>query len=256
MATQHRTDRLAKGMPVLLTRPAAQCTRFGALLQTRFPGRLRLVTSPLIAPTWVYNAVPARPWRAILLTSETGAEAAGLRRLRDRLPPVAVCVGHRTAEVATAAGFQALVAGGDAASLVGLVQERGMPGPLLHLCGRDTRGDIAATLTAAGIETTAVTVYDQQPQPLNAAGLALLCDMGPVILPIFSPRTATLLVAEVQRATLRAPLLLAALSPAVAEALSPLPRRAMQVAIRPDAEAMAETIGRMLDAPAGDSRLP
>jgi uroporphyrinogen-III synthase len=242
MATQSR----APDPPtVLLTRPAAQSARFAAMLEAAFPGQLRCISSPLMAAEWVPNTVPRRDWTALLLTSETGAEAALMRREADRLPDLAFCVGKRTAEVA-AAGFTTKVADGDATALLSLVQGAGLGGPMLHLRGHDARGDLAARLTAAGIEAAEVVVYDQRARPLGAEAQTALQGEAPVIVPLFSPRTGQLFVAEAQRIGVLAPLHLAALSPAVAEALAPLPKASLTVADRPDAPAMIAAIRLLL----------
>jgi len=245
MAIQSRVPDPVPSATVLLTRPAAQSARFAAALEAGFSGRLLYLTSPLLVPEWVADTVPRRDWKAILLTSETGAEAAILRRVADRLPDLALCVGQRTAEVA-AAGFRVQVAGGDAAALLALARGAGLPGPMLHLRGRDARGDLAARLTAVGIETAEIIVYDQRAQPLGPAAMVALQSAATVIVPLFSPRTAALFVAEVLRIGTRAPLHLAALSPAVADALAPLSSAKVEIAERPDAPAMIEAIGLLL----------
>lgn len=242
MAIQSRAPDLPT---VLLTRPAVQSARFSALLETEFPGQLLCLASPLMAPDWVPDALPRQDWTAILLTSETGAEAALRRRAVEHLPELAFCVGKRTAEVAAAA-FTTEVAEGDAEALLALVLRSGLGGPMLHLRGRDARGDLAARLTAAGVETAEVVVYDQRAQSLNLAATDHLLGKAPVIVPLFSPRSATLFRAEAGRVAAIAPLHLAALSPAVAEVLAPLPRAALAVATHPDARSMVTTIRLLL----------
>ena len=138
----------SRAIPVLLTRPEAAGDRFAAELADTFGDRVRIVASPLIAPRYLSPALPQGA-AGLVLTSETGVEAA--RRLRAAgaaLPARAFCVGHRTASAAAAAGFDALSAGGDADALVAMILATGKAGPLLHLHGRDTRGNVAARLTA------------------------------------------------------------------------------------------------------------
>jgi hypothetical protein len=90
-------------------------------------------------------------------------------------------------------------------------------------------------------------IYDQKPCPLTAAGLRALTE-GAVV-PLFSPRTATLLMRQVpngawERAT---PL---ALSPAVAAAL-PVPAR---IASTPDAPAIWRLLLETLELSAVEGR--
>ncbi|MES2665561.1 MAG: uroporphyrinogen-III synthase [Pseudomonadota bacterium] len=240
MARQSRAH--PEPLPVLLTRPAAQAARFAAQLADRFGARLVPVLSPLIVPRFLTPDVPAMPWAAVVLTSQTGAEAAGHLRQNVPLPDLAYCVGSRTAQAATEAGFRAISADGDADALIALILGAGEAGPLLHLHGAQTRGDVAARLSAGGVECHAAVVYVQHPQPLAPQALAVLQGAVPVVVPLFSPRTAQLFAAAAQDAT--APLWIAALGPAVAGACPP--NALICTADRPDAGAMLMAIDRLL----------
>ena len=231
----------SRALPVILTRPAAQGDRFAADLRARFGHQVAPILSPLLAPVFLPVELPAGPFRAILLTSETGAQAAA--RLSG-LPRLAWCVGDRTAAAARALGFDARSAAGDADALVAAVLASGDAGPFLHLRGRDSRGDVAARLTAAGMPTRDLVVYVQEPQPLNDQALAYLAGAEPVIVPLFSPRTAQLFAATAPKA----PLYIAALSPTVAQALGQLPRQMLSVADRPDAAALLQALVPLIKA--------
>lgn len=230
----------SRALPVLLTRPEAAGDRFAAELEARFGLRVAIVASPLLEPRFLAPALPDAA--ALVLTSQTGVQAAA--RLGAGLPKRAYCVGRRTADAARAAGFDALSADGDADALVALILSAGDRGPFLHLHGRDTRGDVAARLAAAGLPATGAVVYAQEPRPLSPQARALLEGAGPVLVPLFSPRTAQLFAATAPHA---AALWIAALSPAVAAALGGLPVARSVVAAHPDAaqliEAMAPLIG-------------
>lgn len=231
----------------LLTRPAAQGDRFAQALTKRF-GPLDIISSPLIAPEFLSARVPERDWSGLIFTSETGVE--GYRRLvaQPSLSAVgrAFCVGDRTAAAATAAGLQAVSAGGDAAALCDLVRSCHMRGPLLHLRGEDTRGDLSADLNSAGIETESVVVYRQSPLRLSEAATRLLQGNDPVVAPLFSPRTAALFVAECLRIGVKARLGVVAISANAARELQPLPGVDPVVAKRPDADAMLEAVAKVL----------
>jgi len=225
---------------VLLTRPAAASARFATAVRGRFGARVRVVISALMAPQFLHPVLPVGPFDALILTSETGAEAA--RRISAEggvLPRQAFCVGDRTAEAALAAGFVPVSAGGDALALQALIGRAGVTGRLLHLRGADSRGDVAESLTAAGAEALSAVVYAQQPQPLSPEAALVLGGAGPVILPLFSPRSAVLFA----RATRPAALLwVAALSPAVADAATALVPARLIVAEQPDAAHLLETL--------------
>ncbi|MGQ0564488.1 MAG: uroporphyrinogen-III synthase [Gemmobacter sp.] len=234
MASQSRATR------ILLTRPADQGARFAADLTTRFGDRVTIAESPLIAPRLLSPTLPVGPFDAVLFTSETAVSAA---TALPGLPPLAFAVGDRTAAAARAAGFTAISGRGDASYLVELVI-RARPGRVLHLHGQETRGDVVGALRQAGVKAEGAVVYVQDPQPLTAEAQHWLDDDLPVIVPLFSPRTAALFAAT--RA--RAPLWLASLSPAVdAAATCPAARRV--TAATPDAAAMLRAVGSLLGPP-------
>ena len=217
---------------LLLTRPEAAARRFVA--------QLGLGVEVLIAPLLRIDQLDVDPAVAglagIILTSENGAVAAG--RLPG-LPQRAWCVGDRTAEAAGEAGFDPISARGDADALVALILSGGETGPLLHIRGEHARGDVAGRLNAAGVMTRDVVAYRQTSQPLSPGALAVLAGNRPVILPLFSPRTVTIL-AEHGRFT--APVYLVAISQAVADVAARLHPRSLLQADGPDATAMAGAV--------------
>jgi uroporphyrinogen-III synthase len=201
----------------------------------------------VISPLQKVQPVPAdRPegdFAAVLFTSENAVLA--VRALGWPLPAVALCVGDRTAEAARIAGFQAESAGGDALALADLIRAKGMSGPFLHPHGREVRQDFATL----GLNVRGVVVYETCPCPLNVQALAVLQGSVPVIAPVFSPRSAELLIEA--RGNLPAPLWFAALSPAVAQAL---PLRAvdrMAISDRPEAGAMLDAMEQLLSGGVG-----
>lgn len=238
-AQSRRPDR----PPILVTRPEPQATRFGrALRGADWTGRVFI--SPLMAPVFAEILLPPRPFAAIVLTSETGALAAA--RLPG-LPRLAWCVGDRTAQVARAKGFATRSAKGDAAALAALILAEGATGPLLYLHAREARGDLADTLNSAGLETISQLAYAQDPRPLTPAARRLIARPGPVVLPILSPRTATLLVAAWQAAGAWATPHVVALSPAVAKAARPLNPATLDIADRPDGDSLLATLRRRME---------
>ena len=220
---------------VIVTRPAPGDARFAALL----PG-LRVICAPILAPHFLPVTLP-KGLAGLILTSAHAVTA--LRPHAATLPPRAWCVGAATAAAAAGLGLhtQHPMGRGDAESLLALILEARPAGPLLHACGAETRGNLAARLTEAGIATQALPVYDQVPQALSAPAIAALQGTDPVILPVFSPRSARLLTAELASIGPRAPIWLVAISDAAA---APLAGHAAQLvtAHNPDAAAMGDAV--------------
>ena len=223
---------------VLLTRPAAQSARFAESLRARL-AEVRIVTSPLISPVFMEPVLPDGRFVGVILTSETGAEAAG--RMKAKLPDMAFCVGDRTALVAEQAGFATLNAKGDAKALLDLILSH-PKSPLLYLRGREVSTDLSGPLAQRGVAVQDVVVYAQQEQPLTAEAEALLLGTRPILAPVFSPRSAQILTAECRRIGANAPVFVIAMSDAVAEAAVGIAAARPRVALHPDGKSMLEAV--------------
>lgn len=237
----------SRALPVLVTRPEPQATRFAARISEAFGARVRPVLTPVLAPVFLAPVLPEGHFGAVILTSETAVVAAQrLKAQGARLPTTAFCVGDRTAQCAVSAGFAATSAGADAQALAGLVVARREEGPFLHLRGRDTRGGLMAALQAAGVTARDCVVYAQDPVPLSADALQALATPGPVLVPLFSPRTAVLFFAALESVPLAAELTVVAMSPAVARACPPGLCHRILTARQPDAEGMMAVLARVV----------
>lgn len=213
---------------LLLTRPRAASE---ALAQ-----RLDLPVDVVISPILEIEgrALDAHVTAKTLIFSSAQGVAEAAHQGIDRTLPV-FTVGETTAAAARTAGWQAQSAGRTADELVDHLTQNPPPTPLLHLHGVHTRGEIARRLTAAGLPTEARVIYDQTPRPLNFEAIRVLNAAQPVILPVFSPRTAVLLSEAVKPL---APLHVIALSSAVAEEFHVSDIRALHVCDAPTREAM------------------
>jgi uroporphyrinogen-III synthase len=226
---------------LLLTRPSAPSLRFAAAARERLGAGLAVTIAPLQRIVPVGALPPMAGIAGLILSSESGAEAyaalggpAGLR---------AWCVGDRTTRAALAAGLMAEMAGADAEGLVARLATARPEGLLLHLHGRHTAGRIAERLLTLGLQVRGAVLYDQQALPLSPEGQAVLAAPGPLLVPVFSRRSADLLVPWLREA--RAALRLAAISPAVAEALDAPPGAVTEIAARPDGAAMMDALYRL-----------
>lgn len=224
-------------IPVLITRPEPQASRFSTALQNRYGDLVQPVLTPLLRPVFMNPVLPDGSFGSVLFTSETAVRAAVA--IADMgLPKRAYCVGDRTTQVATDLGFQAHSAAGDAESLFKLLLERPEHAPFLHLRGREVRGDLSDRLVAAGVPAASVVVYAQETLPLSGEAVAALQGNGPVVLPLFSPRSAEqfhhALQVMPQSANLFTGLKIAALSPAVAAVLPEIPPQNIAIALAPN----------------------
>ncbi|MFN3661434.1 uroporphyrinogen-III synthase [Yoonia sp.] len=220
--------------PVLiLTRPAPQAEAFAAEIAARWAGAVRIILSPLLRIIPEPVLADLAGVRGVIFTSGHGVAASGTTNLPRGLP--AWCVGEKTAQLALEAGFDAIAGPGDATRLAEKIISRRPEGPLAHLRGYHTRGGIAEKLTAAAIPCVDVVAYDQVAQALSAEAFDALQGNAPVILPLFSPRTATILG---EQGPFSAPVHLIVISTAVQGAAAAIGVKSLSVAAMPDADAM------------------
>lgn len=248
-----------RNRPILMmTRPLSAAQRFLAALERTLERALEQQIDTVIAPLIGIEPVAVTPRVAhlagVVFTSENGVAQAGPMGVPGGLP--AFCVGDRTAEAARGAGYDAVSADGDAEALIALILSSGTRGPLLHLRGAHARGNVAARLIAAGISCEAVVAYRQIALPLTDDALAALRGDRPVVLPLFSPRTVSIMA---QNGPFVAPLHVVAISAAAArQAVAMSPHNIVRAA-RPTGAAMlsatAETVMALInDAPALEGR--
>ncbi len=169
------------------------------------------------------------------------------------LPPLLV-VGAATARPLRRAGLVRVEAApcGDAADLLRLVRARLDPrrGPLAYLSGEAVACDLAAALAPAGFALERTVVYAARPATrLTSRARDAIAGGAVQVAPVLSARTATALGGLLAREGLEGAcrgMVGVALSPRVAEAMRPLPWRALAVAGRPDLDAVLDALYRSL----------
>lgn len=214
--------------PILvLTRPEAQSRALAA----EIGDAAEVIVAPIMEIVCAGAFPDPAPFAGVILTSANavrcGPVLTGLR---------AHCVGARTAAAARAAGAEVATVARDADDLIDLIKG---PGPFLHLRGEHARGDVARRLTEAGVRTEDTVVYAQKALPLTEAARRVIEGDAPVVLPLFSPRSARLVGATVRPGPrLRA----IALSPAVARAWTEATGHTAETCATPTGDAMRAQI--------------
>lgn len=231
------TDPTSQGtVGLLMTRPLPSAQRFVADLPVQVRATVDVIYAPLMEIVGLPDEIASEEIKALIFTSANGVEAA-IGRVPTDL--TAYCVGERTTQKAAQAGWDAKCTGKTADELVEALIETPSSVPVLHLHGRNTRGDVAARLTAAGVQCRGQAIYDQRLLPLGTDALRAITSHRAVIVPLFSPRTAQHFADICPDAS---NLHLIALSQAVAEPLKALNCRHLQVCSSPDATAMASMV--------------
>jgi uroporphyrinogen-III synthase len=228
---------------ILLTRPEPSSRRMAAILTARFGDRVDLCLSPLMNIVLDARLPDLDGIRTLIFTSANGVSAYLAAQGPKTLP--CYTVGDATAHAAQEAGLRATSAGGDAEALIARIIADAAPGPMLHLRGVHARGDIAERLSALGCPVSQAVVYQQLAQPLTDQAASVLQGDRPVILPLFSPRSATLLA----NATITAPVYVVAMSRNIADCVR-FPVEHSVIAPHPDFENVTEAIdGLLVSAP-------
>lgn len=229
---------------LLLTRPRAASARFAALFGARFGPDWPVVIAPLMQTEWLTlePAGPAPDGCDLIFTSET-AVAAWCRLTTDR-GARAWCVGPRTADAARQAGFAVAEGPGTAEGLARTIAAARPANRLLWPSGRAIAADMTSLLQDHGLIAERLVVYDQTTLPLGEEAGGLLAGRSPVLLPLFSPRSAELAAGAMARRN--APIWLAAISPAAAAAALPLAADRQAVAAHPDADGMMGALAALI----------
>ena len=213
----------------LLTRPEAQSRAFAAGL----PGIEVLIAPILRIVPRDFDPAPIARAPGLIFTSVNAVPFAGPGAGRR-----ALCVGPQTGAAARAAGFAVTEGPGDAEGMLPLLAGRE---DWLHLHGRHR----ARELPVPGLA-----VYDQVPQPLGEDARAVLAGTRPLILPLFSPRSAELLseaMGAAAAAPIAAPIATVAISPR-ADAAFRGPAALRRIAATPDRAGMRQAILSLADA--------
>jgi uroporphyrinogen-III synthase len=204
------------------------------------------VIEPLFAIEPIEAALP--DFDALAFTSANGVRA--FVKLNSRRDAPVFCVGGRTAEAASDAGFSnVLSADGDVGGLVQLIAAKLDQGAgLLHTGNEENRGDLSDQLGDRGRKAEFVATFRAapvgSPGPALAAHLAGKPNFEAVL--VHSPRAGVILAGFVQTSPERKRLNVAAISPAAASPLKSLADR-IEVAAAPNEEALLNALGRLAD---------
>ncbi|NKB29317.1 MAG: uroporphyrinogen-III synthase [Rhodobacteraceae bacterium] len=235
-------DQTAVPMPatLLITRPRGRAERFARDCRRLIGHEIPFLIAPVVRTIAQPVAADLTAYRGLIVTSEAGLNAIDWPAAAPR--PVVYAVGSHTAKLARAAEFDAIDGGGDADALVATIIAASPKGPLLHLHGSETRGDIRARLTDAGLHVEACVAYRQQDVELDGATIALLRGSAPVVLPVFSVRSALRLLKYQPAPTHH----IVAISDAVARAW-PRDTNPIHVAECPTAISMAQSVAALYE---------
>jgi uroporphyrinogen-III synthase len=223
-------------MRILVTRPLEDGMEIAARLAER--GHQALL-APLLTPRFLGGPEPGfEDIQAVLVTSANGIRALSRRTARRDLPIFAV--GPQSADEARKAGFTDVrSADGDAKALAeATMRWASRDAALLHVCAEDAPGSLAEILGRNGFTVRRCALYAIEPATvLPSEAKAALQDGALDAVMLFSPRTARIFAFLADGLPTEG-LTAYCISPATAQALSPMIFGRMAVAERPNQDAM------------------
>lgn len=224
---------------LLLTRPRQSANAFLAQLDQDALASVTVIISPLIEIVSTGYTPDLSEFAGMIFTSAHVFDHIEVGKGQD-----AYCVGAKTAKLAQAHGWNVVAYFETADDLVAHI--KASRPPLIHLAGAHRRGEIAARLTKHGTSTEAAVVYDQVALALSDDAQEVLVSGIPVVVPLFSPRSAELFA---HNADNLAQTHVFAMSDAVADELAESKPRSLQIARAPTADEMRIGVENLLRRP-------
>lgn len=196
------------------------------------------VISPILKIVYLDCEIDPDGYDAFVFTSRNGVNAAN--RIFELKGRRAFAVGRRTAELAVQFGMEVTHSEGGAKELVEHISQNHQGQNLLFLRGEHSLGQITDSLNQLGFPTDQAVIYRQDCQPLTAEARAVVCGAKPVIIPLFSPRSAGIVGKEIDSCGASAPICLIGMSQQVAQAWKGPQARETHVLSRPTLAGMVE----------------
>lgn len=228
---------------ILITRPNPAGTLFADLLRTKLGNDCTILTSPLMQIEVCANLPDLAEIGTLIFTSRHAVESYAQQCHRRDIP--AYAVGETTGNIARQVGLSVTVGDGDAKRLIAKILHDKPPAPCLHVRGDHVAAPLAEILSNAGIETHEAVTYMQKPLHLSDAARQLLQQDAPVILPLFSPRSAKLFFSQSGMTDWNAALHILAISGAVADQVPLQWAKRIAIAKEPTASAMMHALQRL-----------
>ena len=233
---------------VLNTRPLEDAAELNERLSQL---GMTVVSEPLLQISFFDGAAPhLENFKALIFTSKNGVRAFARVSAQRGIPVFAV--GDSTARFAQEAGFQQVFsADGNVESLAALIVRTIGPvsGPLLHVAGSVTAGDLSGELQRLGYQIVRNAMYESRmSEELSTRTIQTIRNGAVDCVALFSPRTARTFVklAEYSGILDRGQdMSVICLSPAVAVPVKGIPWRQILIASEPNFEALMQLFGEL-----------
>ena len=212
---------------------------------------MTVVSEPLLQISFFDVLAPElENFKALIFTSRNGVRAFGRVSAQRDIPVFAV--GDSTAQFARESGFQQVrSADGNVESLVALIAETIKPtsGPLLHVAGSVTAGDLSGELQRLGYEIIRKVMYESRmSDELSTRTIQMIRNGAVDCVALFSPRTACTFARLAEHSGILErcrEMSVMCLSTAVAVPVNGIPWRHVLIASEPTFEALMQLFGEL-----------
>jgi len=228
---------------LLITRPDASAHSFARMVQEQLGDDLDSIVSPILSISPLQVTLDISRYPTLIFTSAHAVRALSTQTKRRDF--TCYSVGRATLACAAAEGFDAQDGGGTANALARRIISDQPRTPCLYLRGEHIAQDLAKELCSAGIETHEAVIYRQEETALTVEAQRLLSSGRPVLLPLFSARSARLFFDRYEAA---GPIDCVAMSQNVAAEVPADRVRRLRICAHPTAEAMVAEIAYLLQA--------
>ncbi len=233
---------------VLNTRPLEDAAELNERLSQL---GMTVVSEPLLQISFFDGAAPdLENFKALIFTSRNGVRAFARVSAQRDIPVFAV--GDSTARFAQEAGFQQVFsADGNVESLAALIVRTIGPvsGPLLHVAGSVTAGDLSGELQRLGYQIVRKAMYESRmSEELSTRTTQIIRNGAVDCIALFSPRTARTFARLAEHSGILdccGDMSVVCLSPAVAVAVNGIPWRQTLIASEPKFEALMQLFGEL-----------
>ena len=233
VAFQHMTNNPdQENVILLLTRPLGGNERF-CLKIKHLLYSCEILDNPIQRIDFLPSLSKVNKNSVLIFTSANGLRAAKKHNLINKKCFV---VGANTKKIAVSFGYDVLGFSKDQENLLKLIKSKKPTESMVHIRGKHTVGNLCDALKRNQFSCLDIIGYNQEPLKIKKQNLQKIHSGRPVILPIFSSRSAELLQSNLDLTGFN----VIAISEAVAKIVTGVELGALVISKKPDLNSMQE----------------
>ena len=233
VAFQHMTNNPdQENVILLLTRPLGGNERF-CLKIKHLLYSCEILDNPIQKIDFLPSLSKVNKNSVLIFTSANGLRAAKKHNLINKKCFV---VGANTKKIAVSFGYDVLGFSKDQENLLKLIKSKKPTESMVHIRGKHTVGNLCDALKRSQLKCLDIIGYNQEPLKIKKQNLQKIHSGRPVILPIFSSRSAELLQSNLDLTGFN----VIAISEAVAKIVTGVELGELVISKKPDLNSMQE----------------